>query len=239
MKLSALLLILPAILFSSCFLGGKRIRGNGHVITESRQLTGYEGVEASGSVDVVLTQDSAYSVKVETDENLLPYVIVEKQSGILKIHQARNTNLRATGPLKVYVSGPVLRIIHASGASDINTTNTITYNGTVSFDLSGAADIHATVNAPAVSAEVSGAGTVILKGQTRDLSLDGSGSGDLKCFGLMTENATVDLSGAGSVEVFASVRLKAEVSGAADVRYKGNPEINKHISGAGSIGKAD
>jgi hypothetical protein len=50
----------------------------------------------------------------------------------------------------------------------------------------------------------------------------------------------VHISGAGDAEVFASVKLDAHVTGAGDIRYKGNPpQVIHNTSGAGSIQKAD
>ena len=50
----------------------------------------------------------------------------------------------------------------------------------------------------------------------------------------------MDISGAGSAEVYASVKLDAEVSGAGTVRYKGNAtNVSQHVSGAGSVNKVE
>jgi hypothetical protein len=56
----------------------------------------------------------------------------------------------------------------------------------------------------------------------------------------MAENTKVDISGAGSAEVFASVKLDAHVSGAGKVRYKGDAaNVQQQVSGAGSVKKAE
>jgi Putative auto-transporter adhesin, head GIN domain len=79
-----------------------------------------------------------------------------------------------------------------------------------------------------------------MKGQTRDFRLRLSGAGKARCYDLMSENTSVDISGAGSAEVFASVALDADVSGAGSVRYKGNAaRVNQQVSGAGSVKKAE
>jgi len=85
----------------------------------------------------------------------------------------------------------------------------------------------------------SGAGSISLKGETKDFSVDGSGSTDIHCFELLAENTSVELSGAGDAQVYASVKLDVHVSGAADVKYKGNANLTKEISGAGSVKKVD
>jgi hypothetical protein len=223
--------------FSSChFIGGERIRGNGNVVTETVNLTGFSGVDVSGAADVYITQDSDYSVKVETDENLHHYLIIEVRGDVLRIKPEDNINLRPTR-LKIYVSGPVFERLEASGACKLFSENTLHSPEAMSIDLSGASDVVLDINSPEVRAELSGAGSVELKGETKNLSIDGSGSTEVRCFDLKAENVSVDISGAGNAEVFASVKLDVEVSGAGDIRYKGSPAVSQHISGAGSVKK--
>lgn len=238
-KITAVLGALYLLTSSCVFIGGKRIRGNGVIKTENRQTSNFHRIDASGSVDVYVRQDSVYSIKVEADENLLPYVIVQNDNGSLSIHEKRGTRLRPTRSVKVYVSGPSIDAFEASGACDLVSENTITSNTGISINMSGASDIKMNVNAPKVKADVSGAGTITLKGQTKDLSIDGSGAATFRCYELLAENTSVDMAGAGKAEVFASVKLNADVSGAGSISYKGNPEVIKSISGAGSLNKVD
>lgn len=232
--------ILISLLAASCVYNGRnRIRGNGVIKSENRSSGSFTGINAGGSVDVYVKQDPAWSIRVETDENILPYVVVENNNGILNIHEERGMRLKPSRSVKVYVSGPSIKKFSGSGACDIVSENTINSNETISISLSGACSIKMDLNAPVVKADLSGAGTLALKGQTRDLEVDGSGSTDINCFGLLAENTDVSISGAGDAEVFASVKLDLHVSGAADIRYKGNAVVNKHISGAGSVTKVE
>jgi hypothetical protein len=96
------------------------------------------------------------------------------------------------------------------------------------------------VDAPRIKAEVSGSGSIYLKGQTKDVYLDLTGAGHAHCFDLLSESTKVDISGAGSAEVYASVKLEADVSGAGNVKYKGNAtDVKQNVSGAGSVQKVD
>ena len=74
------------------------------------------------------------------------------------------------------------------------------------------------------------------------IAIDISGASDVK-MDLMApqieENTVIELSGAGNAAVFASVKLDLKISGAADVRYKGNATVSQKISGAGSVKKVD
>jgi hypothetical protein len=96
------------------------------------------------------------------------------------------------------------------------------------------------IKSPVVGVEITGASTATLTGETRELKVNGSGASKAKCFGLPAENAHVKLSGASGAEVFASVKLDANASGASHVKYKGNPaEVGQSVSGAASVKKAE
>lgn len=228
-----------SFIMASCDITGERIKGNGNIKTESRQLGQFNSIDASGIADVYVKQDSAFSVRVETDENLLPYILIENKNGMLYIHHKDHTNLKPTKSIKVYVSGPSFSRFEGSGACNYYTENQLTSTESFSFGLSGASDVKMELKAPRIEAGLSGAGTLTLKGETKDLRIQGSGSTDIKCFEMMAENTSVKMSGAGDAEVFASVKLDVQVSGAADVKYKGNAAVSQHISGAGSIQKVN
>ncbi|MBI3139560.1 MAG: DUF2807 domain-containing protein [Sphingobacteriales bacterium] len=240
MKRTVVFLLACVMVLGSCRdFFGRKVRGNGNIKTESRTVDAFNGVRVSGAIDIYVRQDSVRSVRVEADENLQQYVEVGTDGNMLEIHPRSGVNLRPTRSIRVYVGGPDLSRFNASGACDIISENKITSPGNLKVSLSGACDTKLEINAPDVEVSVSGAGSVTLKGETRNLRVDGSGSTDIKCFDLMAENVNVDISGAGNAEVFASVKLDVDVSGAADVRYKGNATVNQRISGAGTVRKKE
>jgi hypothetical protein len=62
-----------------------------------------------------------------------------------------------------------------------------------------------------------------------------SGAGDFDAYDLISRNAEIDLSGAGSARVYATEDLDVSISGAGSVRYRGEPSVHKSISGLGSL----
>lgn len=239
MKRFSLVAAITALLFSSCDeITGERIRGNGNVISQARSHTNFTGVEVSDAIHVYIRNDSAFSVKVETDENLQQHIIITGENGVLRIREEDGTNLNATGKIKVYVSAPAFKSLDASGACKIISENEITA-AAIDIDVTGASHADLQLKSPKVSASMSGASNVTLSGQTKDLIIKGSGASDANCFELLSENADVDLSGASNAEVFASVKITADASGASDIRYKGNASVNQSTSGAGSVKKAE
>lgn len=229
-----------AILAASCnTVFRNKIKGNGNIKTENRTAGIFNSVEVHGNIDLYVKQDSSCSVKVEADENLMNYIMVRNEGDMLVIEPKDGYNLSGSKHIKVYASSPVFKRLGASGACDIIGENKITSAERISIDLSGASAMTLELRAPEVTAGLSGAGSIELRGETKDFSVDGSGSSDIKCIELMAENVSVDISGAGEAEVFASVKLDVGVSGAGSVKYKGNAVVNKSISGAGSVKKVD
>jgi hypothetical protein len=228
------------ILFSSCRrIFGKRIRGNGHVTLETRSYSGFHSISVSDAIDVYVRQDSMQSVKVETDENIQPYIDISESGGVLSIEERGNYNLRSTHGIKVYVSGTAFRRFSASGACDFFTQNVITSNEDVNISLSGSCDATMEIKSPRGKARLSGATTLSLKGETKDLDLTGTGSSTLKCMNMMADNVEVRITGAGNADVFANVKLDVHVTGAGSVRYKGTASVNQNVTGAGSVKKVE
>ncbi|MES1224277.1 MAG: head GIN domain-containing protein [Bacteroidota bacterium] len=240
MKRSVIFLLFALVIFSSCrYTFGKRIYGNGHINTQTRSAGQFNSIDVSGSIDVYVKNDSAYGIKVETDENLQEYIQVVDDGDVLYIHTEEGFNIDATGRIKVYVSSPDFKRFEASGACNIYSENKITSTGKLEYDLSGSCGIKMDIKAPAVSADMSGACDIDLKGETKDLSIEGSGSTGISSMGLLAENVDVSISGAGDAEVCASVKLDVDVSGAGSVKYKGNAAVSQHVSGAGSVKKVE
>ncbi len=239
MRRLVIIAILSSFFLSSCGLFGKRVRGTGNIVTETRSITGYNSVDVSGNIDVYVKQDSGQSVKVETDDNLQGMVEVFEEGGVLRIHTKRGYNLKPSRGIKVFVAGPEFRRFEASGACDIYSENMLISNGSVDIDLSGSCDAKLELRAPKISADISGSGSVTLNGETRDLVVDGTGSSSFKCIGLKSENVEVDITGSGSAEVFASVRLNVDVTGSGSVKYLGNAAVSQKVSGSWSVRKLE
>ena len=233
-------LILPVFLGSCRHFLGKRVKGNGTIKTEDRSVSGFKEVDASGVSTVFVSQGDQPSVKIECDENLLPYVEVIQEGDKIYIREKNDFNLRPSVNINVYVTSPVYDRIAASGACDIIGRTKISNPDNLELHVSGSGDIKMEVDAPGLKARLSGSGDVELKGHTKDVDLELTGAASAKCYDLLAENTKVDISGAGDAEVFASVRLDASVSGAGSVSYKGNASsVNQHVSGAGSVNKVN
>ena len=240
MKNVFLFALVILVLASGCRGFGKGERGSGHILSDTRSVTGFNSIDVSGAIDVYVKQDSSTSVKVEADDNLLQYVEVYTDNSTLVIKTRRGMWIRPTNSIKVYVSNPVYREFEVSGASSIHSENEITSGETLRVGLTGASNGKLEFNAPRISVDLSGASDLTIRGRTKDFEGGATGASQIRCFDLLTENADVKASGASGVEVFASVRIIPHASGASSISYKGNAVIqDKSESGAASVKKVD
>ena len=200
-------------------MGGHRVRGNGNLGEQTRNIGGFDAVEVEGGMDVVLIPGSTHSVRVSADENLLEYIRTEKEGTRLVVSTRRRYNLNPRAGMKIYVTAPELREIDVTGSGSITSQSRLVYNNRLTIDITGSGDVRLDVDAPEIHAEATGSGNTSLSGQTRSFRAAINGSGELRCFNLLSENTDIEISGSGSVQ------------------YRGNPSVKQRVSGSGSIEK--
>ena len=224
-------LLIPAFIFCSCHV----ITGSGNIITQERHLDKFTGINSSGSIDIEVMNDNSQLVKVEADDNILPYLITDVEDGILNVH-LRSHNSYHNFHAKVFVSSPSISSLYVTGSGSITSKGTLKDMDQIECRMSGSGNIDAMVDAPVVIATLGGSGIIKLEGRTRDMKCTLTGSGELKCRDLLSENAEVKVTGSGSAHVYASVKLDARVTGSGDIHYSGHPAsptIRK--TGSGSV----
>jgi hypothetical protein len=155
---------------------------------------------------VEIKDGNDYSMVVENDENLLPYVVTDVNNGVLNIHYKNGYSIM-NDHAKVIVTAPSLDKLVTSGSGDITSNGTIKSNQQLQIATSGSGDVNASVDAPSVKVTGSGSGNISLSGRTKDFDCKISGSGDVKCQNLKSENAVIRVAGCSDFLVFASVSL--------------------------------
>ena len=74
-------------------------------------------------------------------------------------------------------------------------------------------------------------------GRTKVVNIDTSGAAKIDTHNLRASRAVVDSSGASKVDIDASEQLDVTVSGPSTVTYRGDPVVNKNVSGPGKVEK--
>jgi Putative auto-transporter adhesin, head GIN domain len=231
-------LLLIVVVLAACEFLGKRVKGNGHSVTENRTVRDASRIHVLGSYDVQLSPGTV-GVKVEADENLQPYIITQNEGDQLIVKTRDGVNLHSSNPIKIYISTDKLEEISISGAGSVNGTDKFVGGDRLMISLSGVGNLNLLVNTPKIVGHISGAGSMTVSGETRDAEVQVSGVGSFKGNNLKAENVKIQLSGTGNANVYASSTLDVSISGIGSVNYSGNPTIQQHISGMGSVKKVD
>jgi hypothetical protein len=237
MRNYALLLVVLLIAGSSCHL--RRIKGNGHLATEDRQVAQAEKIKLSGSYDVSITQGTTTSVKVEADDNLLKYIQTYSSDGYLVIKTRDGLNLSSDNPIKVMITTPRLSALTLAGSGNIIGNGKFSGSDQLSLKIAGSGDIKMEVNTPSVIGEIAGSGSITLKGETRTQEIKIAGAGDYYAEELKSEDTKVKIAGSGDVKVFADVNLDINIAGVGSVYYKGAATVKQKVAGSGDVRKIE
>jgi hypothetical protein len=240
MKRIFILFALILMVFSSCrWMGYKRIKGNGNITTQDRSINHAERIKLAGSYDVEITQGSVTSVKVEADDNILPYIVTTEEGGVLVIKSKDHINLVTDHTVKVYITTDKLEQLQLAGSGNIIGKNKFTGGDKLTLKIAGSGDMRLEINTPHIDANISGSGSMTLKGETQDQQIQISGVGDYNADELKSENAVVKIAGSGNVKVFADAVLDVNIAGVGSVYYKGNAAVKQHVAGSGEVKKIE
>jgi hypothetical protein len=235
MKRILLFLTALTLICASCRLRYKRITGNGNLTTQDRHISNAQKIKLSGSYDVEITQGPIVSVKVEADDNLLPYIETREESGFLVIDSRQHVNISTQNTIKVFITTPRLEQVNVAGSGNVVGKTKFTDGSKLILNIGGSGDINLEVNTPQVEARIGGSGSMTLKGETQNEHISIGGSGDYNAEGLKAENATVKIAGNGDVKVFADVMLDVSIAGSGSIYYKGSATVKQHVIGSGEV----
>ncbi len=234
-KCGILMCALPLIMIACINIGHETIKGSGKITSENRSVKSFEKIDASGSIDIILTQGAPAGVRIETDDNILPYIELKQIDDKIEIFTRDGVNISPSQSVKVYITTPTISDIDLSGSVSIKSNGIFTSSKKLSVSTSGSAQINLNVEVISLATDVSGTGNITLKGKAQSVSIGISGGGEAHCFDLQTESASLDISGSGSADVTAYKNLNVDISGSGSVRYKGTPSIQQDISGSGNV----
>ncbi len=183
---------------------GPRIQGSGKVATESRDIGEIRGVSVSGLGHVVIRSGESESLTITADDNILPLLTSQVADGRLVLGVERNAALYPTQQIVYSLTVRRLEEVEASGAVKVNAEG---------------------IAGERLEVRLSGAAQVEISGKVDRQILDVSGAARYRATSLESGTAMVDISGAAAVRIRVSDRLEGKVSGAAGLRYTGDPEV--------------
>lgn len=215
-KYSVLTVLINSVLWS-CDLssddGQDCLDGMGGSIVEPRFVGNFTSIRHRIPGSVFITQASFPSLRVEGQENLLPFLTTEVEDEILTVEFENCLN--SGMPVNVYATVIDLEAVSLAGVGDIIFENDIV--------------------SPRLEASITGLGNLNLSGMANTLRIEVEGQGDAIAFDMISDKCVVEIIGQGNVEVTANMELDVLINGQGNVFYKGMPAITSEINGSGVV----
>ncbi|MBA3816905.1 MAG: DUF2807 domain-containing protein [Parachlamydiaceae bacterium] len=216
------------------------LTGSGNVISQVRNVMGFNQILFSGNGNLIISQGNTESLKIEGEDNIVDLIttaVVDKALRIdyKKANMAHLINSKA--PLNIYVQVKDIQEIRLSGSGSISTIKPLTaFQLKVSVSGSGSGQIG--IIGHKLVTILSGSSNFIVSGTVENQDIWISGSGDYQAEKLTSKVANVNITGSGKVTVNVQDDIDVHISGAGTVNYQGTPRIRQSISGSGSITRA-
>lgn len=236
------LIIIPALLFCVAAIG--------QATKKTFELPEFKGIYVNSGYTVYLKQTNKQEVIAEADADILSITNILVENGILMINMEKKPetgnksvwskieDLKVNPTMKVYVSVRDINELQVNGSGKIISENSLASNN-LNLLVSGSGEMNVDIKGDELTAEVTGAGSLIIKGYASNLNVRLSGSGSLKAFNCPVPKATITLSGSGEAEVNVEETLNASITGSGNIRHKGNTKsVVRKIYGSGTIARA-
>jgi hypothetical protein len=219
----------------------RTIEGSGNIITEERDVSGFDRVTLAGFGEVNIAQGETESLTVSTDDNIMPYVRSEVRNNTLILdldNEGWNRSYDPSEGIHFNLVVKDLNRIDNSGAGTMMVEKL--ESDSLYVDLSGVGTLEiGDLTASELIVHQSGAGTVVVSGQVDGQELSHSGVGSYHAADMESKTAILDISGAGSATIWVTESLDIHISGLGNVIYYGNPRITQDVSGLGKLVSGD
>lgn len=232
MRLICFFLCSVSVVLISC---NNSIHGNGQFVDEDRNVTDYTNVISTGNFDVVLTNDPSGVVRLHGESSVLPHIETVVDGNILMISYEEGMAEVEHDNVTVYVPAFGVEQFMLQGSGSVVAKDTLDTPG-FALEIAGSGDADLVYNGSRVFTTVSGSGNVTLSGQANEAHHTITGSGKINARDHVVHRCNVIITGMGDADVYADSVLDVAISGSGNVRYRGNPVVNKHITvGSGTV----
>jgi hypothetical protein len=213
-KLAWFVLLFPLLVPACHHRIGNEVQGSGNRTTQKREVGSFKTIETEGAFTIAVTCQKDPSLEVEGDDNVLDFVTAEIRNDVLHLKNTKNYSVNE--PVKFTISVPNLEAVSVSGAGNI--------------DIKG-------MNNDSFEIDSTGAPSITVAGRTKVVNIDTSGAGKIDTHNLRAARAVVESNGVSKVDIDVSEQLDVTVSGPSTVTYRGDPVVNKNVSGPGKVEK--
>ena len=191
--------------------------------------------------EVFLLIGETCNLRVEGDPQLVDNVVAQLEGDELKITYAAEIEdwtkfqwVSAENRLRYYVTVKELDHLHMGGAGVIRADGLSGESLRVNHAGIGALTLKG-LQFDELNIVLDGLGEIRVEGQADVQYVELSGGGSYHAENLHSQAVNINLTGAGSARIWAEETLNAHVSGAGNITYKGDPQVEQTITGLGGV----
>lgn len=214
------------------------------------ELPEFKSIYVNSNYTVYLKQTNKQEVTVEALTEIYSVSEIKVEDGILMVNIDRKPDspnkslwskiddLKLNPTMKLYISMKNITDLQVNGGGKIIAENSLA-TGNIKLAVNGNGSMDVDLKGDIVKAEVTGSGSIALRGYATSLDALISGAGTIKGFNCPVETAKVKVSGSGICELNVTATIDAVVAGSGLVKHKGNTKnAQKKIYGTGSVDRA-
>jgi hypothetical protein len=225
-------LVAALLLLAACGTG--LVIGSGNSITEEREIEGVNSVVLAFVGDLRITQGDEEKLVITADNNVMPLITTEVNDGVLTIGSKSTVGLQATTRLEYDLTVRDLNSLRLAGAGNASMDGLETDN--LRLAITGAGNLSMqNVDADRVEVALNGLGNLEVSGAAARQEVDLTGAGNYSAADFETGAAVISMAGLGSATLWVVETLDADISGAGNIDYYGDPQVTQKVTGLGRI----
>lgn len=214
------------------------------------ELPEFKSIYVNSNYTVYLKQTNKQEVSVEALTEIFAVTDIKVVDGVLMVNIERKPespnkslwakidDIKLNPTMKLYVSMKNVEELQVNGGGKIIAENSLA-TGDVKLAVNGSGSMDIDLKGDLVRAEVTGSGSIALRGYATSLDALISGAGTINGYNCPMENAKVKVSGSGICELNVTNTIDAIVAGSGQVKHKGNTRnAQKKIYGNGTVDRA-
>lgn len=209
--------------------------------TKNFDFVDFTELDIAGSFNVYVQQgDFNVTLVSHEGDDKLEKASVKRDGNTLEVSMNNKWSLFGNSnnehKLDLHLTMPELSEMELTGTShtiikDFNAED-------MAFDISGASSCNAAINTEKLVVDMSGASSLNLMGNSSKMYLELSGASTLNAYDFEATDVEAEVSGASNAQIKVVNHLDADLSGASQMLYVGEPtEVRSETSGAAHITK--
>lgn len=205
-----------------------------NTVTRNYTVKEFNELKAESAFKVEFIHSDENKVIIEIDEDAVDnvYVANEGEKLVIKLKEYNKYNINT---MKAKVYGNSLSGISVSGASNFSSTYTFNEKN-INIKAAGASKMEISIKTETLTADISGASKVTVKGDADKQTVYASGASHYDGKECKSNDVDITASGASKAIIDCKDSLDAKASGASHISYISTPKnIERIETGAGSI----